>query len=202
MFHSPRGLTRCLTLVALLSVAPQLAAAEPAPAPPQAAPVRLNNVEGVSYAAEVEPGLLRGSRPSAAGVAWLKRQGVKTVINLRRFHYQTERAQVEAAGMRFEHIPLEASDAPSDAQISRFMALATDASLRPIYVHCAQGVDRTGTMVAVYRMERQGLSNADALAEMMNYGAHAIWLDLRRFVRTYRPRGNWRALSSDRATTP
>jgi protein tyrosine/serine phosphatase len=164
--------------------------------------MQLPDVEGVSYAAEVEPGLLRGSRPSAAGVAWLKRQGIKTVINLRRFHYETERAQVEAAGMRFEHIPLEASDPPSEAQINRFMALATDEAIRPIYVHCAQGVDRTGTMVAVYRMERQGLSNGDALAEMMGYGAHAIWLDLRRFVRTYRPRGSWRILSSDRATAP
>jgi protein tyrosine/serine phosphatase len=191
-----------LTLIALLATAPQLACAEPTRRPPRAAPTHLPDVEGVSYAAEVEPGLLRGSRPSAAGVAWLKRHGIKTVINLRRFHYETERAQVEAAGMRFEHIPLEASDPPSEAQINRFMALATDEALRPIYVHCAQGVDRTGTMVAVYRMERQGLSNGEALTEMMGYGAHAIWLDLRRFVRTYRPRGSWRILSSDRATAP
>lgn len=153
---------------------------------------RLGQVEGVGYAAEVEPGLYRGSQPNEHGVAWLKRLGVKTVINLRRFHGAREQRRVEAAGMRFEHIPMEASDPPSQAQVARFMALTTDPALRPVFVHCAQGVDRTGTMLAVYRMERHGYSNADALAEMMAFGAHGVWRDLKAFVRAYTPRGTWR----------
>jgi tyrosine-protein phosphatase SIW14 len=185
-----RPLVRNVVLAILLTAAPVTVAAEPTL--PNAASL-LPDAQGVAYAAEVEPGLYRGGRPNEAGVAWLRRRGIQTVISLRRFHHQTERAQVEAAGMRFEHLPLEASDAPSPAQITRFMALATDPALRPVYVHCAQGVDRTGTMLAVYRMERHGLSNEAALTEMMGYGAHKIWLDLRRFVRNYRPRGSWRA---------
>lgn len=146
---------------------------------------KLEKVDGFDYIAEVTPNLLRGSQPNARGVAWLKQRGVKTVINLRRFHGTSEQARVEAAGMRYVHIPLEASDPPRPEQISYFLQLVNDPAQGPLFVHCAQGVDRTGTMLAIYRMEVQGWSNIEAFAEMMSFGAHRIWLDLRRFVRGY-----------------
>ena len=68
------------------------------------------------------------------------------------------------------------------------LALVRDPARRPIYVHCEHGVDRTGAMMAVYRMEDEGWSNADAYAEMVSYGAHMIFRDLRNFVKAYRPR--------------
>lgn len=147
---------------------------------------RIVGVKGFDYVAEVTPNLLRGSQPDADGVAWLKQRGVKTVINLRRFHGVSERTRVEAAGMRYVHIPLEASAPPKPQQLSYFLQLVNDPNQAPLFVHCAQGVDRTGTMLAVYRMEAQGWSNAEAFAEMLSFGAHRIWLDLRRYVRSYR----------------
>jgi len=47
---------------------------------------RLPAARGVPYAAEVAPGLYRGGQPDAAGIAWLKSIGVKTIVNLRHFH--------------------------------------------------------------------------------------------------------------------
>jgi tyrosine-protein phosphatase SIW14 len=150
---------------------------------------RLPGVRGVAYAAEVAPGLYRGGTPDQAGVAWLQQQlGVRTVINLRHYHGTTEGERVRAAGMRYERIELESSDAPEPQQIERFLALVADPAARPLYVHCLHGVDRTGVMMAVYRMEVEGWSNADAVAEMEHFGPHAIWRDLQRFVRAYRPR--------------
>jgi len=146
---------------------------------------KLSDAPGVDYAAEVTPGLLRGSQPTAATIAWLKQRGVRTVINLRQFRYRDEGKLVRAAGMHYEHIPLAASDAPSDEAVARFLALVTDPALQPVYVHCAQGVDRTGTLMAIYRMEVESWSNADAYAEMKAFGAHRLWWDLRRFVRNY-----------------
>ena len=148
---------------------------------------RIPTARGVSYAAEVAPGLYRGGQPDADGIAWLKSLGVKTVINLRHFHGDTEGERVAAAGMRYERIPLESSDAPKSAQVARFLELVNDPKLRPIYVHCLHGVDRTGTLMAVYRMEMEGWSNAEAFAEMEYFEAHDIWRDLRDFVRRYRP---------------
>jgi tyrosine-protein phosphatase SIW14 len=148
---------------------------------------RLPEAHGVSYAALVAPGLYRGGQPSADGVAWLKSLGVKSVINLRHYHGDTEKRRVESAGLRYERIKLESSDAPEPEQVARFLELVRDPSLRPLYVHCLHGVDRTGAMMAVYRMEEQGWSNQDAFAEMQYFFAHRMWRDLRAFVKTYKP---------------
>lgn len=147
---------------------------------------RIADARGVAYAALVAPGIYRGGRPTLEGVAWLKQQGIKTVINLRHYHGETERRWVEAVGMRYERVELASSDAPTPAQVARFLELVRDPNLHPIYVHCLHGVDRTGVMMAVYRIEEASWSNADAFEEMKHFGAHVIWRDLRRFARSYR----------------
>jgi protein tyrosine phosphatase (PTP) superfamily phosphohydrolase (DUF442 family) len=149
---------------------------------------RLPEARGLSYAAEVAPGLYRGGQPDQQGIAWLKSIGIKTVVNLRHYHGSTEKQQVEAAGMRYERLALESSDAPERAEVARFLALARDPSLRPMFVHCLHGVDRTGTMMAVYRMEDEGWTNAEAFAEMQYFHANSIWRDLQRFVKAYIPK--------------
>jgi protein tyrosine/serine phosphatase len=162
-----------------------LANAEGAPHTTSAFATKLPPVDGFEYVAEVTPVLLRGSQPDTGGVAWLKRRGVKTVVNLRRVHGDREQARVEAAGMRYVHIPLAASEPPEPGQITAFLRLLRDPSAGPVFVHCAQGVDRTGTMLAIYRMEVERWSNSRAYDEMMSFGAHRVWRDLRRFVRRY-----------------
>ena len=59
---------------------------------------RLADARGVAYAAEVAPGLYRGGQPSAEGIAWLKSKGVKTVLNLRHYHGDSEKQLVESVG--------------------------------------------------------------------------------------------------------
>jgi protein tyrosine phosphatase (PTP) superfamily phosphohydrolase (DUF442 family) len=148
---------------------------------------RLSDARGVVYAAEVAPGLYRGAQPNAEGIAWLKSKGVKTVLNLRHFHGDTEKRAVEAAGLRYERIALTSRDAPRPEQVARFLEIVRDPTLRPLYVHCQHGVDRTGTMMAVYRMEDEGWSNPEAFAEMEYFDANKIFQDLRNYVRGYRP---------------
>ncbi|HWJ57826.1 MAG TPA: YiiX/YebB-like N1pC/P60 family cysteine hydrolase [Vicinamibacterales bacterium] len=149
---------------------------------------RLAEARGVAYAAEVAPGLYRGGQPSAEGVAWLKSQGFKTVLNLRHYHGDSEKRDVESVGMRYERIALTSWGAPRPEQIARFLEIIRDPSLRPLYVHCQHGVDRTGAMMAVYRMEEEGWANPEAFAEMEFFDANRIWKDLREFVRSYRVR--------------
>ena len=114
--------------------------------------------------------------------------GVRTVVNLRHYHGRSEGERVRAAGMRYEWIPLESTDAPEREQVQRVLEVVTDEEAQPVYVHCLHGVDRTGAMVAVYRIREQGWNNADALAEMEHFGAHGILHDLRQFVAGYAPR--------------
>lgn len=148
---------------------------------------RLDRAIGVAYAAEVGPGLLRGGQPDEAGVAWLKTLGVRTVVNLRNFHGDRERKRVLAAGLHYERIALASTDPPDPKDIERFLTIVRDPAAQPVYVHCLHGVDRTGAMLAVYRMEIEGWTNAEAFAEMVHFDAHRVLRDLRNFVKRYVP---------------
>ena len=46
----------------------------------------------------------------------------------------------------------------------------------PVLVHCLHGSDRTGTIVAMYRIVEQGWTREAAIAEMTGggYGYHAV----------------------------
>ena len=106
--------------------------------------------------------------------------------------YVTHHEMLGRKGKNVVSIPMHAfvdSDPPSDEDVRRFFAVVLDPGRRPVFVHCAQGKDRTGTMCALYRIEIQGWTNERALAEMRGFGFHEIYGDLERFVRDYRPRG-------------
>lgn len=56
---------------------------------------------------------------------------------------------------------------------------------QPVFIHCRQGKDRPGLVVAVYRMEVEGWSPEGAIAEMQAYGFHGIWYRLEEYVLNY-----------------
>jgi protein tyrosine phosphatase (PTP) superfamily phosphohydrolase (DUF442 family) len=144
----------------------------------------------VENAARIADGVYRGAQPDAAGLKALKELGVRTVVSFRSHH--SERKEAEALGLEVVEIPMQAdieSEPPTDADVRRFFEVVLDPAKRPVYFHCAKGKDRTGTMAALYRMEVDGWSNEDAIAEMERFGYHDYYKDLIRFLREYRPRG-------------
>ena len=56
---------------------------------------------------------------------------------------------------------------------------------QPVYIHCRQGQDRTGIIVAAYRMKVDGWSFKNAEAEMQSFGFNDIWVELKEFIREY-----------------
>ncbi|CAK0811224.1 unnamed protein product, partial [Prorocentrum cordatum] len=142
---------------------------------------RLEEAEGVSYAARVTRGLYRGSFPDNEGVAWLRRLGVRTIINLNGHNSSGYRRVVLEQGIRYEHLPLSPMRAPTEEDVARFFEILGDWSASPIYVHCLHGVDRTGTMIALFRIREQGWRNDEALAEMIYFG-NSGFKNLRLFV--------------------
>lgn len=140
--------------------------------------------------AEVADGLYRGAQPDAAGFAALHDLGVRTVMNFREKH--SDRALAEKAGLSVVEIPLHAfleSDPPTDEEVRTFFDTVLDPAKRPVFVHCAYGKDRTGTMCALYRIEVDGWTPQKAFEEMQRYGFHEAYTDLRKFVLGYTPRG-------------
>jgi protein tyrosine phosphatase (PTP) superfamily phosphohydrolase (DUF442 family) len=144
---------------------------------------RLFGLPGLTNVGRVANGIFRGAQPEPEGYTTLKAMGVRTVINLRTRH--GEREAIEAAGMRYVEIPMNVWKNVDPAAVRKALSLMTDPANQPIFVHCSRGVDRTGVVAAVYRMDVDGWSEAEAEEEMEAFGFHEVWFQLKEFVRRY-----------------
>ncbi len=143
-----------------------------------AQPVKL---EGVPNLYRVSDELYRGDQPSPQGMQNLKQLGLKTIINLRSLH--SDRDEIGETGLAYEHIFMKAWH-PEEEDVVRFLKITTDPKRAPVLVHCKHGSDRTGAMIAVYRIAVQGWSKAEAIREMTQggYGFHPIWGNLPKWI--------------------
>lgn len=135
----------------------------------------------------VAPGLYRGARPTEKGIAELKAKGVQVIVNLENDKkvVEQEAAWAKAAGIELVSIPLSIITPPKRAKIDQFLAIADGAPAKPVYFHCMQGRDRTGTAAFTYRISRQHWSYDRAYAEMVSYKFHTYLLGLRWFLVDY-----------------
>jgi uncharacterized protein (TIGR01244 family) len=146
---------------------------------------------GIPNFHQVNERIYRGAQPRGAAWDSLAKLGVKTVIDLRpesEHSSQTEKLAVEAAGMHYLNVPLSELHAPSDKQVSKALALMDD-SASPIFVHCRRGADRTGTVIACYRIAHDGWTNRRALQEAASYGMSWLEFGMQRYVRAFHPAG-------------
>ncbi len=144
---------------------------------------RIYNLPGLGNVGRVAPGVLRGAEVSKEGYATLKAMGVKTVIDMRTS--ANEQQEVETAGMKAVAIPIKMSRDGLQENVDRVVALMADPANQPVYVHCRHGQDRTGIVVAAFRMKQQGWSLAEAEAEMQAFGFNNIWINFKKFIRQY-----------------
>jgi protein tyrosine phosphatase (PTP) superfamily phosphohydrolase (DUF442 family) len=135
----------------------------------------------------VAPWLLRGAQPTAQNLQLLKSAGVRTIINLRNepILIQQEAQQARALGLAYVNIPLDVFNPPTDAQVRHFISCVSDSKTQPVFVHCLHGQDRTGTMVAMYRIDREGWAADQAYQEMLQDGYRPMFFVLTRAVFDY-----------------
>ena len=127
-------------------------------------------VLGVGNFGQVTPTLFRGAQPTHRGFESLAKLGIAIVVDLRDgSEGKGEEKEVSALGMKFVGIPWRCVS-PKDADFAKFLAVLEDNPNKKIFVHCHMGIDRTGMMIASYRMAAQGWSAAEALREMQAFG--------------------------------
>lgn len=132
--------------------------------------------------------LYRGGQPEDAGFAQLKKLGVVIVVNLRHESVEIarERTLVEAQGMRYVSIPWRGKENPKTEQVAQFLELVRDNRDRKVFVHCERGAERTGVMVACYRMSGDHWTPDQALDEMEKFSFRGLRFGhLKRFVREF-----------------
>jgi protein tyrosine/serine phosphatase len=143
---------------------------------------------GVGNFHAVNEHFYRGAQPSAEGFKSLAKMGVKTVIDLRETDQAAdEKVLVEAAGMRFVSVPMHGMEKPNPASIAQALAVINDKDAGTVFVHCRRGADRTGAVVACYRISHDRWDNGKALAEAKANGMAWIQKAIQHFVMAYRP---------------
>ncbi len=132
----------------------------------------------------VNDGLYRGAQPPKGALRRLAGFGIKTVINLRDDDERAaaEGREAEAAGLRYVNVPLSDFGRPDDAQVERVLALIEDPRNQPVFVHCKKGADRTGTVVAVYRIRHDGWTADEALREAKSRGLSWMQFKMKDYI--------------------
>lgn len=144
---------------------------------------KIYGLRGLSNVGKVSPAIFRGSQPLPEGYITLKKMGIKTVINLRTS--KNEKKVVESTGMRSIEIPMNVLSDVNVETVNRIIEIMADPINQPVYIHCKLGQDRTGVVVAAYRMKVDGWSLSEAEAEMQAFGFNDLWYKLKKFIRKY-----------------
>jgi protein tyrosine/serine phosphatase len=136
----------------------------------------------------VDENVYRGKQPTKEDIPKLSAMGVKTVLDLReRFERKLwERGAVEAAGMQYIRIGLPGTLEPTDRAIDKILAILEDPAHGPVFIHCRRGADRTGLVIACYRIVHDHWTNAQALKEAREQGLSPFEILMRRYIEHYR----------------
>lgn len=121
----------------------------------------------------------------------------KTVVSLiddsemadkRKPQFEAEGALLARKGIHLERIAIKLGGWPTKADVEKFIRLTSDPENQPVLVHCAQGVRRTGMMVAAYQMKVLGYDKERAKAELLTFGhSDRTVNDVKRFIDGYDP---------------
>ena len=151
-----------------------------------AAQARVEVTHGLPNFHKVSDSVYRGGRAQEGGLEYLKQSGFKTIINLENVDavIRAEAAEARRLGLKQISIPMGYTVEPDNAMIDRLLSLLQDPANFPIYLHCHHGRDRTGLVMALYRVEVQGWDAKKAYKEMYTLGFAIFWYKLDKYFRT------------------
>jgi len=147
---------------------------------------------------EVVPGIFRSAQPDAAALRAAQARGVRTVVVLRSSVPDGERSETAKLGLEVVHVPMDGTQIPSMDEVDQALAVVLDPAKRPVLVHCAHGEERTGAVIAAYRVVVEGWEPAAAEAEAIEHGFG--FENLRDFLVRYRAHWQQRFPDAGRST--
>ena len=102
--------------------------------------------------------------------------------------FTDELAYCKTAGIDVVRLPVPLGGWPSGDQIKQFLAVASDPARQPVLVHCAQGVRRTGMMIAAYQRSVLKFDQEKTVASILSFGHSQRTIgDVKRFIEHYDP---------------
>ena len=121
----------------------------------------------------VSDSIYRSEKPSISGFKYFEEKKMASVLDLRRKHKDSIIAIKANYTGNLYFIPTKTADL-SDTEIIEALKVLQD-SPKPIVIHCAHGSDRTGTVIAMYRIIFQNWTKEQAIEEMKKGGYNYHW---------------------------
>lgn len=121
---------------------------------------------------KVDEYVYRGGKLDESDFDILKENSIRTIISLRGNDdlTATEKTIAENKGIRFINIPLSVLREPNPEEVELFLESVLKKENQPVYVHCTSGRDRTGAMIALYRVVVYGWGPKEAYEEAKSLG--------------------------------
>ena len=125
---------------------------------------------------QIDDKLWRSSQPDRRDFPQLHQQGIRHIVSLRRFHRNNEISSsnsVNTSNLTLHHVPMRAGNIDEQDLLSALQCIQQCDG--PTLVHCWHGADRTGAVIAAYRMLHHNWSAEKAIAELHDprFGHHA-----------------------------
>ena len=136
---------------------------------------------------KVNEHLYRGAQPTIAGISKLAALGIKTIVNLRgEGELSKDEAQAALdAGINYRTVPMPDWGRPKDEQVDTALGIVNDPKNWPVFVHCKHGEDRTGVIIACYRISNEGKTDQEAMKEAKQYGMSRFQFGMKDFIGDY-----------------
>lgn len=147
---------------------------------------------------KVNDRLYRGAQPQKGGLKILATLGVKTILNLRGEDENTQVEQKEAKelGLTYYALPMGGLSRPTDQQVEQALAIINNPENGAVFVHCKHGADRTGVVIACYRMRQENQTAEQAKEEAEKHGMSWVQVGMKRYIADYH-----RKLSREKQTS-
>ncbi len=140
-------------------------------------------LDGVPNLHKVAHNLYRSGQPTADGFGQLESKlGIKHVISF--LPSVNDESLSPNTAIKFRRVPMNTWNIVPKDTITALKMIDSGMSNGPALIHCQHGSDRTGMMVALYRIAFEGWSKDRASDEMQHggFGFHNVWTNIVEYV--------------------
>lgn len=134
------------------------------------------NYPGVTNFTRVDAVVACGGATEVSTLDQLKKDGFKSVINLRQasepnVNLPENQAKAKSLGLNYFHIPVNGAS-PDPASVDTFLSTVSNKANQPVFIHCASA-NRVGMMWLVKRVMQDGYTVEKATTEAKAIGLTA-----------------------------
>ena len=114
--------------------------------------------------------IYRSGQPDKDDLKYILKKGkIRTILNLKLSVDRAEQKWADRYGVNIIQMRMHADNPPTEDELNQYFNILLNPNTYPLWIHCQGGADRTGILVAIYRMEFENWSKWRAIGEMLTY---------------------------------